>query len=55
MAMSAACMVEDGGIKISRSELGRAESLLAMSTDWGIDERDILIALFRVEIGLRKV
>ena len=33
MAMSAARMVEDGVIKISRSELGQAKSLLAMSTD----------------------
>ena len=54
MVMSAAWMVEDGVIKIGGSELGRAKSLLAMSADWGMRERDFVIVFFRLDNVLRK-
>ena len=54
IAMSTAWMVEDGVIKMGGSELGRAKSLLAISADGGVRERDLVIAFFRLENGLRK-
>jgi hypothetical protein len=54
MAISAARMVEDGVVKMGRSELGRAKSLVVMSAERAIGERDLVIAFFRLQNGLRK-
>ena len=53
VAMSASRIVEDGVIKIGGLELGRTKSLLVMSVEWRIGERDLVIAFFTIENGLR--
>ena len=48
MAMSAARMVEDGLIKVSEAELGRAILMPVQSADSGIGESSLMNAFFRL-------
>ena len=54
MTASVTGMVEDGVIKMGGTDIGRVKSLLATSADWGIGERDLVIAFFKLENGFSK-